>query len=91
MNTTFVSSLDTLARPVSPKSVTIASSFKAKILAIGWRTVLSSLTGKAKFMGRVLKDGCSSDTSLSSIASNVSSPSALGIGVATSGNAALGD
>lgn len=87
-NSTLVFGLDSVTFPVSPKSLTTASSTKSTKLAIWLRTVSFSRADELDYVSRFLGVARCSDTDLSVRPSKVSSLSALGIGAATSSRAA---
>lgn len=85
--TTFVSWLDSVARPATPKRCIIASSTKAGLFAICSCMVSSKLDDEANCVSQIHEEGRSFHKGLSATASNVSPPSALRIDVLSSSNA----
>lgn len=85
---TFLSWLDSIACPASLKSRMTVSSSRAGITAICSRSVFSKRADERGYVVGIVKVGLYSDIGLSERPSNVSSPSALGVGAATSSDAA---
>lgn len=82
-NITAVSGFDSVTRFALLRSYTTGSCATVRIHVICWRTVSYSLTNDRDLVGWILEAERSSDTGLSARVSNVSQPSALGIGAAT--------